>query len=141
MNQTINGGQGYGLIGKNPPPFAEGLIGGDQHRSPLVSRADQFEQNAGLRLILGDIGEVVENQQMASRGELSPSALSDPSVNSRLTRLPSSKHVAWIAAPMHEKTCTLTGYPCEELPRASLAPFEALELPHHPRTQRLIDVA
>ena len=60
MNQTINGGQGYGLIGKNPPPFAEGLIGGDQHRSPLVSRADQFEQNAGFRLILGDIGEVVE---------------------------------------------------------------------------------
>ena len=80
MNQTIDGGQGYGLIGKNPSPFAEGLIGGDQHRSPLVSRADQFEQNAGFRLILGDIGEVVENQQMASRGELSPSALSDPSV-------------------------------------------------------------
>ena len=64
MNQTIDGGQGYGLIGKNPSPFAEGLIGGDQHRSPLVSRADQFEQNAGFRLILGDIGEVVENQQM-----------------------------------------------------------------------------
>jgi len=64
MNQTINRGQGYGLIWKNPSPFAEGLIGGDQHRSPLVSRADQFEQNAGFRLILGDIGEVVENQQM-----------------------------------------------------------------------------
>ena len=31
---------------------------------PLVSRADQFEQNARLRLILGDIGEVVEDQQM-----------------------------------------------------------------------------
>ena len=29
MNQTIDGGQGYGLIGKNPSPFAEGLIGGD----------------------------------------------------------------------------------------------------------------
>jgi len=64
MNQTINRGQGYGLIWKNPSPFAEGLIGGDQHRSPLVSRADQFEQNAGFRLILGDIGKVVENQQM-----------------------------------------------------------------------------
>ena len=60
MNQTINGGEGYGLIGKNPSPFAEGAIGGDQHRSPLVSRADQFEQIAGFRLILGDIGEVVE---------------------------------------------------------------------------------
>jgi len=45
-------------------PIRRRLIGGDQHRSPLVSRADQFEQNAGFRLILGDIGEVVEYQQM-----------------------------------------------------------------------------
>jgi hypothetical protein len=32
--------------------------------SPLVTGADQFEQHAGLRLILGDIGEIVENQQV-----------------------------------------------------------------------------
>jgi hypothetical protein len=68
------------LIWKNLAPCAEGLIGGNEHRSSFVSRADQFEQYARLRLILGDVGEVVEDQQMASRGELSPSALSDPSV-------------------------------------------------------------
>ena len=40
------------------------LIGGDEQRSALVSRADQFEQNAGLGLVLGDIGQIVENQQV-----------------------------------------------------------------------------
>ena len=64
MHEAVDGGKGHGLIWKNPAPFAEGLIGGDEHRSSFVSRADQFEQNARLGLILCDIGEIVENQQM-----------------------------------------------------------------------------
>ena len=63
----------------------------------------------GLRIL--DAAEPLRKLGLASRGELSPSALSDPSVNSRLTRLPSDKRVVWIAAPVHEKTCTLPGYP------------------------------
>ena len=80
MNEAIYGGERHGLVWKNSPPFAEGLICRDQHGAPLVARADQLEQDARLRLVLGDIGEIVEDQQVASRGELSPSALSDPSV-------------------------------------------------------------
>ena len=52
------------MVGENSPPFAEGLIGGDQHGSPLVSRADEFEQDAGLGLILGDVSKVIEDEQM-----------------------------------------------------------------------------
>ena len=52
------------MIGEDFSPFAEGLVGGDEHGSALVSRADQFEQNARLRLVLGDIGEIVKDQQM-----------------------------------------------------------------------------
>ena len=37
--------------GKTFPPFAEGLIGGDQHRASFVSGADEFEQHAGLGLV------------------------------------------------------------------------------------------
>ena len=100
------------------------------------------EEVADEGLCILDAAEALWELRLASsRRALALRALRSERENSRLTRLPSSKHVAWIAAPMHEKTCTLTGYPCEELPRASLAPFEALELPHHPRTQRLIDVA
>jgi hypothetical protein len=38
------------------------LVCGDQHGAPFVSGADQFEQHAGLGLILGDVGDVVEDR-------------------------------------------------------------------------------
>ena len=80
MDETVDGGERHGLVGEDFAPFAEGLVGGDEQGPALVSGADQLEQDARLRLVLGDVGEIVEDQQMASRGELSPSALSDPSV-------------------------------------------------------------
>ena len=40
------------------------LIGGDEHGASLVAGADEFEQHAGLGLIFGDVGEVVEDQQV-----------------------------------------------------------------------------
>lgn len=64
MDEAIDGREGHGLIREDFAPFAEWLIGSDEHRSPLVTGADQFEQHAGLGLILGDIGEVVEDEQM-----------------------------------------------------------------------------
>jgi len=45
-------------------PFAEGLVGGNQHGAALVSCADEFEQDAGIGLVFGDIGDVVEDQQV-----------------------------------------------------------------------------
>src|SRR3546814_17512774 len=52
------------LIGEDPVPFAERLVGGYHQRTPLVSRADQLEQNRGFSLILGDIGKVVADQKV-----------------------------------------------------------------------------
>ncbi len=80
MDEPVDGGERHGLIGKNLSPFGEGLICRDEQRTALVARGDELEEDAGLGLILGDIGKIVEDQQVASRGELSPSALSDPSV-------------------------------------------------------------
>ena len=64
VNEAIDRREGHSLVREDFAPFAERLVGGDEHRSPFVAGTDQFEQNAGLRLILGDIGEIVENQQM-----------------------------------------------------------------------------
>ena len=64
VHDTIDGRECHGLVGENFSPFAEGLVGGDEHGPAFVSRADQFEQNARLRLVLGDIGEIIEDQQM-----------------------------------------------------------------------------
>jgi hypothetical protein len=51
VDETIDRRQGHGLIREDFSPFAERLIGGDEHRSSFVASADQFEQNAGaLRL-------------------------------------------------------------------------------------------
>ena len=61
VNKAIYGGERHDLVWKNSPPFAEGLICRDQHGAPLVARADQLEQDARLRLVLGDIGEIIED--------------------------------------------------------------------------------
>jgi hypothetical protein len=61
VDQPIDGGQGHRLVGEDPAPLSEGLVGGDEQRAPLVAGADQFEQDAGLGLVLADIGEVIES--------------------------------------------------------------------------------
>jgi hypothetical protein len=63
VDKAVDGGEGHGGVGEDLAPFAERLVGGDHQRSALVARADQFEQDARLRLVLSDIGEIVEDQQ------------------------------------------------------------------------------
>ena len=45
-------------------PFAERLVGGDEDRAALVACADELEQHAGLGLVLGDVGEIVKDQEL-----------------------------------------------------------------------------
>ena len=66
MDEAIDGRERHGLVGEDLAPFAEWLIGCDQHGSPLVTRGDQLEQDAGFRLILGDIGKVIEDEQIVA---------------------------------------------------------------------------
>ncbi len=64
VDEAVDGGERHGGVGEDLAPFAERLIGGDEEGSALVSGADQFEEHAGLGLVLGDIGEVVQDQQV-----------------------------------------------------------------------------
>ena len=80
VDEAIDGGHRSGLVGEHLVPFSEGLVRRDQKRAPFVARRDEFEQNAGLGLILLHVGEVVEDQKMvavepcelAFQGELAP---------------------------------------------------------------------
>src|SRR5712691_1234724 len=45
VDEAIDDGERHRLIGEDLAPFAEGLVGGDQQGSPLVSGADEFEQD------------------------------------------------------------------------------------------------
>src|SRR6202049_374924 len=64
VDETVDGGERHGLVGEDVVPFAERLIGGNRQRSPLVAHGNQLEQDAGLGLLLGDGGAVVEDQQV-----------------------------------------------------------------------------
>ena len=60
VNEAIDGGDGDGLVGEDPVPGAEGLVGGDGEASGLVAPGDQLEEDGALGLILLGIGDVVE---------------------------------------------------------------------------------
>ena len=64
VDQPVHRRQRHRRIGEDLAPRAKRLIGSDQRRAALVTRADHLEQHRGLRLILADIGEVIEDQQM-----------------------------------------------------------------------------
>lgn len=40
------------------------MIGGDHDGSPLTPRRDQFEEHVGFGLVLGDVGQIVEDEQI-----------------------------------------------------------------------------
>ncbi len=64
MDEPVDGGERHGSVWEDFSPFAEGLICGDEQRASLVSGADQLEEDVRFGLILGDVGEIVEDQQM-----------------------------------------------------------------------------
>lgn len=64
MNEPVDGGQCHGGVGKDRVPFPEGLVCRDEHGATFISCADEFEEHAGLRLVLGDVCDVIENQKV-----------------------------------------------------------------------------
>ena len=67
VDEAVDDGERHRLIGEDFSPFAERLVGGDQQGSPLLSGTDEFQQDAGFGVIRGDIGEIVEDQQVVLR--------------------------------------------------------------------------
>lgn len=63
MNEPFDGGECHGWLRKDRIPFPEGLFGGYQHGASFVTDAEEFEEHAGLGLILGDVGDIIADQQ------------------------------------------------------------------------------
>src|SRR4051794_7828502 len=64
MDEAIDGREGHSLVREDLVPFAERLVGRDQQGSPLITGGDQLEQHARFGLILGDVGKVIEDEQI-----------------------------------------------------------------------------
>ena len=64
MNEAVDDRDCHCLVREDFAPLAKGLVGGDEEGSPLVAGADEFKEHAGFGLVLGDVGDVIEDQQM-----------------------------------------------------------------------------
>ena len=64
VDEPVDGGHRGCFVGEHLVPRAEGLVCGDQQGAPLVARRDEFEEYAGLGLVILDIGDVVEDQEV-----------------------------------------------------------------------------
>src|SRR5215467_3732181 len=64
MNEAVDDSDRHRLVREDLAPFAKGLVGGDQQRTPLVAGADELKQDAGFSLVFGDVGDVIEDQEV-----------------------------------------------------------------------------
>ena len=64
VNKTVHRGEGHGRIGEDPIPFSKRLVGGDHDVAPLIPCGDEFEEHACFGLVFGDVGEIVEDEQV-----------------------------------------------------------------------------
>ena len=64
MNEAVNDSDRHRLVWKDLAPFAKGLVGGDQQRAAFVPGVDKLKEDAGFSLVFGDIGEVIEDQEV-----------------------------------------------------------------------------
>jgi hypothetical protein len=64
MNEAVDDSDRHCLVREDFAPFAEGLVGGDEERAPLIAGADELKEHAGFGLVFGDVGDVIEDQQV-----------------------------------------------------------------------------
>src|SRR3954451_7731040 len=64
VDEPVDRGERHGGVREDLAPFSKGLVGRDQDGTTLVAGADQLEQDACFGLVLGDVGEVVEDQEV-----------------------------------------------------------------------------
>ena len=83
VHEAVDRSERHGGIGKDAVPFAERLVGRDEGGASLVASADQLKQHARFGLVLGDVCQVVEDEQVifvelgdrAFESQLTPSDL------------------------------------------------------------------
>ena len=83
VDETVDGGHGHDLISEDGGPVGKGTVAGDDQAAVFITLGDQFEEDAGLGLILAHIAKIVEDQavdavelgQQGRQGEVPPCRL------------------------------------------------------------------
>ena len=63
VDQAVDQGDDAGGIWKDLAPFGEGPVGGDDRAVVLLTAADEFEQQIGMAIGIGEIADLVDHQQ------------------------------------------------------------------------------
>ena len=66
MDEAVDRGDCCGFVGEQFGPFFERLVGCDEQGSSFVSCRYEFEDDACFVLVFWNVGEVVEDEQVAS---------------------------------------------------------------------------
>jgi hypothetical protein len=64
VNEAVDGRDRHGPVREEPIPGAEGNVGGDGEAAVLVAPGDELEDDAGFRVVLLGVGDVVEDDQV-----------------------------------------------------------------------------
>ena len=62
MDQAVDQGNDTRGIGKYLRPFCERLVGGYQRAFLLVPTVDQFEQQVGMAIRVGQVADFIDDQ-------------------------------------------------------------------------------
>ena len=63
MNETVDHGDGAAGVGKHFRPFREAFVGREQCALLLVAAVDQLEQQIGMTIGIGEVADLVDDQQ------------------------------------------------------------------------------
>ncbi len=83
VHQAVDCGDGHGLVSEDGGPVGEGAVAGDDEAAVLIALGDEFEEDAGFRLVFAHISEVVEDEAVNAielgkegwQGEVAPGGL------------------------------------------------------------------
>ena len=64
MDEAVDDSDRHCLVWEDLAPFAKRLVGGNEEGSPLVAGADEFKEHAGFGLVFGNVGEVIEDEEV-----------------------------------------------------------------------------
>src|SRR5262252_870855 len=64
MNEAVDDRDRHCLVREDLAPFTERLVGSDEEGSPLIAGADELKEHTGFGLVFGDVGEVIEDQEV-----------------------------------------------------------------------------
>src|SRR3954453_982521 len=66
VDEAVDDSDRHSLIGEDLAPLSKGLVGGDEAGWPLGPGGDEFKELAGFGLVFGDVGEVIEDQEVGA---------------------------------------------------------------------------